>query len=118
MKTIKQMESEIKRLKKQAKRINDRLFDLDCKLHDAKVDAEKLRLAKQRIKDETPKYRKKKYAWPPRGVEFENDLDVYRANIVVGPSAATRPTTAQPITASLAGSTIWADGARNGESCT
>jgi len=70
--TIKQMESRIKKLKKQAAKIDNELFRLDCKLHDAKVDAEKLRLAKKRIAEETPKYRKKKYRWLPRGVQFEN----------------------------------------------
>lgn len=75
MKTIKRMESKIKRLKKQAKRIDDELFKLNCKLHDAKVDAEKLRLIKKRIEEETPKYRKVKYHWLPRGNDFsESDM--------------------------------------------
>ncbi len=99
MKTIKQMESEMRLLERQKRKIDDRIFNLSSRLWAAKCAAIKPEdMCRRRwtagyecaqkkghdqgpnatccqgqappIPEPPPKYRKQKYHWLPRGVDF------------------------------------------------
>ena len=99
---IKQMEAKLKKLKKQAARLDKEIYELDGKLWNAKVAAVKPENMCRRqwrleagcycalekghegicqgmappLPEPPPKYRKVKYHWLPRGVDFsESNMD-------------------------------------------